>query len=101
SDHAVTRTPPTYVHPSLITCPPQAFVLVIGVDHRSALVGKNVQQRRMLRCHFGYAAHEFLMLALRVVDERYRRLSDRGERGCLASMVHADLERSDAVRCAK
>src|SRR5262249_56341226 len=86
---------------SIDDVPPQARVAVVGVDHCYAMVGKNVQQGRMLRCHFGYAAHEFLMLALRVVDERYGRLSDRGERGRLASMVHADLERSDAVRCAK
>ena len=37
------------------------------------------------------------MFALRVVDERHRRLRDAGEVADLARMVHAQFQRGDAV----
>ena len=73
---------------------------VVGVDDRDAVARQ--APRSISACSARDvvdAAHEFLVLALRVVDERDRRLRDAREVARLAAMVHADLDHRVA-RCA-
>ncbi len=70
---------------------------VVGVEHGRTAVRQRTNERRVLRRDVGDALHEFLVLALRVVDERDRRLRDRRELGGLARVVHAELDRRRRV----
>ncbi len=76
---------------------PHVDVRVVGVEHRGAALRKRANDRRVLGCDIGNALHEFLVLALRVVDDRDGRLRDGSEFGRLAGMVHPEFDRGDVV----
>ena len=80
---------------------PVAREFVVGVDHRDAAGTQRIEHRGVLARDLGDVLHEFLVLALRVVDERDGRARDRGEAGGLARMVHAQLDHRRAVGLAQ
>ncbi len=77
--------------------PPDVDECVIGVDHRDATRNERADQLGVLGGNVGDTHHEFLVLALRIVDERDRRPRDRRERRRLAAMVHPELDRGDTM----
>ncbi len=74
---------------------------IVGVDHRDPAGGQRADQVCVLRGDVADGAHEFLVLALRIVDERDGRLRDRRELRRLAAVVHPELDHGDAVRAAE
>ena len=73
-------------------------VVVVGIDHRDAALRQRADQRRVLGGDVGDAFHEFLVLALRVVDHADGRLRDRREFRGFARVVHSDLDHRGAMR---
>ncbi len=80
---------------------PRVDMRVVGVEHGDPVFRQRAHEVRVLGGDLGHRAHEFLMLALRIVDERDGRLRDRRQRGRLAAMIHAELDRRDAMRGAQ
>ncbi|CAM5196482.1 hypothetical protein CDEN61S_04220 [Castellaniella denitrificans] len=81
--------------------PPEPAVVLVGREHRHAVGGQRLQHGAVLARHGLDRAHEFLVLALRVVHQRHRRLGDGGQHGDLARMVHAQFQHGGAVRRAQ
>ena len=80
---------------------PDVGMGIVGVQHDRASGRQRADDRRVLFRHVGDAAHEFLMLALGVVDHGDRRLRDGSELRRLARMVHAELDRGRGMLRAK
>jgi hypothetical protein len=76
---------------------PERGVVVVGIDHHDAALRQCADQRSVLGGDVGDALHEFLVFALRVVDDADRRHRDRGKFRCFAGMVHADLDHGGAM----
>ena len=74
---------------------------VVGVDDGGSARTQREDRVRVLGGHFLHAGHEFLVLALRVVDDRDRRLRDRAQLARLAAMVHAEFDHGRAMRLAQ
>ena len=77
---------------------PYACTRVVGIDDGAAMRAQRRDRVRVLVRHVVDAAHEFLVLALRVGDDGDRRLCNRGELARFAAMVHADLEHRQPMR---
>ena len=80
---------------------PVPVMRIVAVQHRDAVVGERAQHRRVLGGDLLDALHEFLVLALRVVDHGDRRAGDAGEVAGLARVVHPDLEHRNRVLLAQ
>jgi hypothetical protein len=80
---------------------PVAREFVVRVDHRDASGAQRVEYRGVLPRHRSDVFHEFLVLALRVVDERDRRARDRRKSCRLAGMIHPYFDHRGAVGLAQ
>ena len=76
---------------------PQRRMVVVGREHGHPGRPERFDHGAVLARHRGDAVHEFLVLALRVVDERDARRGHRGQRGDLAGVVHAEFEHRGAM----
>ena len=76
---------------------PEHREVVVGIDHRAAVVGQCAEHGRVLRGDVGDALHEFLVLALGVVDHSDRGLGNRAQCRGFAVVIHADLDCRGAV----
>ena len=82
---------------ALRRAPPDRQRLIVGVQHGDAAGRERRDRVRVLDGDVTDARHEFLVLALRVVDHDDRRSRDRRERAGLAAVVHAELDDRCAV----
>ncbi len=80
---------------------PDIDIRIIGIDHGNAVTRQREDGVRMLGRNVGDAAHELLVLALRVVDDRDRRRGQRRKLAGLAAVVHSDLDDRDAMGVAQ
>src|SRR5471030_22375 len=77
---------------------PDAGVFVVGRENGRAVGGQRVNHRCMFQRHRFNRRHEFLMLALRVVDDSDSRRGDLAERFGFARMIHAEFDHRQLVR---
>jgi hypothetical protein len=80
---------------------PDVGVLVVAREHGDAVGRQCLDRGTVLARHGLDGAHEFLVLALRVVDQRHRGLRDARQHGDLARVVHAQFDDRGLVRCAQ
>ncbi|EWS52529.1 hypothetical protein X551_04683 [Methylibium sp. T29] len=76
---------------------PYRGMRVVGREDRRAVGAQRLDHRSVLAGHRLDAGHEFLVLALGVVDQRDRRRGHARELGDLADVVHAQLDDRRAV----
>ena len=87
--------------PSPCLPPEKRRMGVIGVDHGDAVLAQCRVDAGVLGCDLVDRAHEFQVLALRIVDERDGGASHAGEMGDFALVVHAELDGAPAMRRAQ
>ena len=71
---------------------------VIRVDHGDTVVAQCSVYAGVLHRDLVYRAHEFQVLALRIVDERHGRAGNAGEISDFPLVVHAELDGAPAMR---
>ena len=74
---------------------------IVGIDHRHTLAAEPLVDRALLLRDLLHAAHALQVRALRVIDDRHRRLGQSSEIGDFARMVHAHLDHRGAVKVAQ